>query len=339
VTPRLELPDANEQQYQTHSRNGTAVKVDVSEFGLAYADTTDNLDAEKQKKAQPKVRQKKLPPPPLNLPNIPGQVQFPLLSPKVDLQNTKNSSIASSKGSKPPGRDSTSETAGRTLGSAQVNVNQRGPSSPGLVKGNRVTSASSANSAGSGSVYSKSTGTATGGPGLGGLDRTMATLVEDIANELGPRSALGSSLAPGSALTKSKSASALASAGATSSTNGPSKTQRANTISSPETKAPKLPIRAVTSPTQRDSSRTRDGGIEKGAGGARERVPSSEKKVSEKRVCVRCDNTLVDRRWVEMDGGSVLCEKCWKNMYLPKVGFILLMLHPAVLTSLSVPPM
>jgi hypothetical protein len=45
----------------------------------------------------------------------------------------------------------------------------------------------------------------------------------------------------------------------------------------------------------------------------------SEKKI---RVCVRCEKHIEDGKWVQMDGGTVLCERCWKNMYLPKVGLL-----------------
>jgi hypothetical protein len=63
------------------------------------------------------------------------------------------------------------------------------------------------------------------------------------------------------------------------------------------------------------------------------------------KVCIRCDKKIEDGRWISVEspgrkgisagasfnagtaGGEterkdkgVLCEKCWKNMYLPKVG-------------------
>jgi len=33
---------------------------------------------------------------------------------------------------------------------------------------------------------------------------------------------------------------------------------------------------------------------------------------------VRCSSKIEDERWIPVDGGGVLCDKCWKNMYLPK---------------------
>ncbi|KAJ3818744.1 hypothetical protein EV361DRAFT_799150 [Lentinula raphanica] len=37
------------------------------------------------------------------------------------------------------------------------------------------------------------------------------------------------------------------------------------------------------------------------------------------RLCVRCSKRIEDGRWISIESpGSVLCESCWKNMYLPK---------------------
>ncbi|KAJ7510011.1 hypothetical protein B0H11DRAFT_1701984 [Mycena galericulata] len=74
---------------------------------------------------------------------------------------------------------------------------------------------------------------------------------------------------------------------------------------SPEGRTLKLPTRSRTSPTsERSSSREPK----------RERAGRAHKA----KVCVRCEKTIDDGKWVQVDGGGVLCEKCWKNMYLPK---------------------
>ncbi|KAH9945876.1 uncharacterized protein BXZ73DRAFT_95394 [Epithele typhae] len=65
------------------------------------------------------------------------------------------------------------------------------------------------------------------------------------------------------------------------------------------TKSPKLPMRAHTSPTMSSSSR-------------------GERGASRHKACVRCEKRIDDGRWIAMEGGSVLCDRCWKNMYLPK---------------------
>lgn len=37
------------------------------------------------------------------------------------------------------------------------------------------------------------------------------------------------------------------------------------------------------------------------------------------RHCVKCEKRIEDGRWIQSEGAAVLCEGCWKNMYLPKV--------------------
>ena len=39
---------------------------------------------------------------------------------------------------------------------------------------------------------------------------------------------------------------------------------------------------------------------------------------------MRCEKAIEDGRWIQMEGGNVLCDKCWKNMYLPKVRLLFL---------------
>ena len=89
-----------------------------------------------------------------------------------------------------------------------------------------------------------------------------------------------------------------------------SKAQRSNTVQgvvqaqSPDVKSVKLPMRA-------QSEREKFAGEGKGLG-----LP---RKVKKAKVCLKCADAIENGRWVSMDGGGVLCERCWKNMYLPKV--------------------
>lgn len=89
-----------------------------------------------------------------------------------------------------------------------------------------------------------------------------------------------------------------------------SKAQRSNTVQgvvqvqSPDVKSVKLPMRA-------QSEREKSAAEGKGLG-----LP---RKVKKPKVCLKCADAIENGRWVSMDGGGVLCEKCWKNMYLPKV--------------------
>ncbi|KAH8106809.1 hypothetical protein BXZ70DRAFT_997738 [Cristinia sonorae] len=75
-----------------------------------------------------------------------------------------------------------------------------------------------------------------------------------------------------------------------------------------DSKPPKLPTRSHTSPTM--GSGRPDSRHAAVVGKRRERTS--------KKVCLKCDKHIDDGRWIQMDGGGVLCDKCWKNMYLPK---------------------
>ncbi|KAI0723967.1 hypothetical protein C8T65DRAFT_704616 [Cerioporus squamosus] len=68
-------------------------------------------------------------------------------------------------------------------------------------------------------------------------------------------------------------------------------------------KSPKVPMRSHTSPTL--------------SSGRLEQRRSTQRRPAT-RACVRCEKTIEDGRWIQMEGGNVLCDKCWKNMYLPK---------------------
>ncbi|PPR00663.1 hypothetical protein CVT26_012320, partial [Gymnopilus dilepis] len=109
---------------------------------------------------------------------------------------------------------------------------------------------------------------------------------------------------------------------------GGSKAQRSNTVqgTSPSSeimmardsssKPIKLPMRSLTSPQlDRDKALALDGAT--GAGG---RAGIMKKPGSSRRpkTCLRCQKVIEDGRWVSVDNGGVLCEKCWKGMYLPK---------------------
>lgn len=100
------------------------------------------------------------------------------------------------------------------------------------------------------------------------------------------------------------------------------KTQRSNTFQgvvqaqSPEVKSVKLPMRA-----QSEREKEKPAGIGEGKGGQGSGLPRKEK-VKKSKVCLKCVVAIENGRWVSTDGGGVLCEKCWKNMYLPKVRFL-----------------
>ncbi|PIL24239.1 hypothetical protein GSI_13992 [Ganoderma sinense ZZ0214-1] len=78
------------------------------------------------------------------------------------------------------------------------------------------------------------------------------------------------------------------------------------------TKSPKLPMRSHTSPTLPSNRLT---ALERADGG---KPRSASTKRPRTRTCVRCVKPIEDGRWIQVEGGSVLCDRCWKNMYLPK---------------------
>ncbi|KAL5529143.1 hypothetical protein ACEPAG_5117 [Sanghuangporus baumii] len=66
-------------------------------------------------------------------------------------------------------------------------------------------------------------------------------------------------------------------------------------------RSPKLPARSRTTPAM--------GGKESKEEVAAKRRP---------RQCTKCNKSIDDGRWIRAEGAGVLCERCWKTMYLPK---------------------
>lgn len=104
------------------------------------------------------------------------------------------------------------------------------------------------------------------------------------------------------------------------------KAQRSNTMQStpsPDLKTIKLPMRAQ-SEREKDrgasASASAGGGVGAGTGGGL-------RKERKYRVCLKCVKPIEDGRWVSSDGGGILCERCWKNMYLPKVNILFVLIY------------
>ncbi|KAG9318552.1 hypothetical protein JVU11DRAFT_644 [Chiua virens] len=97
---------------------------------------------------------------------------------------------------------------------------------------------------------------------------------------------------------------------------GSGKPSRSNTVpgpASPEQRPPKLPTRSHTSPSHPHIHTERVG-----LTGEVVRIRNRGSTKRKDRICARCNSKIEDGRWIQMDGGNVLCERCWKNMYLPK---------------------
>lgn len=135
---------------------------------------------------------------------------------------------------------------------------------------------------------------------VGALARAVETLIEE-----------------GASVSVLASGSVLASIGGSTSGRGPGKPSRSNTVpgpASPEQKPPKLPTRSHTSPSHPHVHSERVGVV-----GEVARIRNRASAKRKDRMCAGCDSKIEDGRWIQMDGGNVLCECCWKNMYLPKV--------------------
>ena len=100
------------------------------------------------------------------------------------------------------------------------------------------------------------------------------------------------------------------------------KAHRSNTVqmphSSPETRAPKLPTRSRTTPIL-DRGKQHDSSVSDRDRDKVEKDGERRVRVKKPKECAKCNKTIDDGRWVQCDGGTVLCDLCWKSMYLPKV--------------------
>jgi hypothetical protein len=308
-----------------------------SEYGLAYADSTDNEeDNEEDRREDIKsTKTKANPPPPLPLTSsilrsgsiaTTNHVRFPSASeysersairmpaPKSGRhRGTSASSVSSS--SSAGGDDATSAKSNSALIAHALGLSRTPPSEyarlggPGSTMGGRVARSTSGSSSGSGSgrsAYSHRTNSSimTSGAKSGkmeeeippvplvdehpwGLSKSKSTgrqksFPKESADDTGPKSTSAKGASAASALAPNRS----------------------NTVQVPPTSdKPKLVARARTS-TQKQT----------------ETVREKKERIRQLRVCLKCDKNIEDGRWIQVDDGAVLCDFCWKNMYLPKVG-------------------
>ena len=184
-----------------------------------------------------------------------------------------------------------------------LGLSQRPPSEygrlggPGIGRGGGRLGRSASGSSSGRSAYSRGASEMTG-VGLERMEIDMETLLEDVA--AGPSQVeelRGSTRRQRSFDTDGNGS---ASGGATEATGklvGALGAHRSNTISG-EPRSPKLAARIRTSTAK-----------------------SADAKEIKERVCLKCQRKIEDGRWINVDNGNggVLCEDCWKNMYLPKV--------------------
>jgi hypothetical protein len=239
-------------------------------------------------------------------------------------------------------RADSSSTVARALGLSQTPPSDYaklgGPGVKGV--GGRMRSASGASSASNGSRSAHSNPKERGMEALmeddatgktGGKQRSLFGSVSSSRSALRRVDTAGSSTSP-----RDERSRRLQDNAGESVIGGGSKAHRSNTVpghqpqqvQSPDGgggKPIKLPARSLTSPQlERHAPAVPLGGgavdddrpPAKGKG-----VLKKERAAKKVRACLRCAKTIEDGRWVSVDGGGVLCERCWKNMYLPKVCF------------------
>ncbi|KAF8891274.1 hypothetical protein BD779DRAFT_1514257 [Infundibulicybe gibba] len=283
-----------------------------SEYGLAYADSTDYEDDDRggaRTTTPPPLPGSILRSPQMGKPDDRTHERFPSLasdrsgirigkapdhkrgpsassyaSEGVDARDGMRSRSASASGSE----GSNSAAVAQALGLSKRPGGHRRAAGPGAA---RSVSGSSSSSGGSRSAYSRgSAGGSVINGGAVGLERmdTLETLPEDDSLVL-------SAVDAGDKDPNNKS-------------------HRSNTVQvpySPDARAVKLPTRSKTSPaTDRDKK------LETASAGVA--VEGKRVRMRRPKECVRCEKCIDDGRWVQVDGGGILCEKCWKGMYLPK---------------------
>lgn len=188
-----------------------------------------------------------------------------------------------------------------------LGLSQRPPSEygrlggPGIGRGGGRLGRSASGSSSGKSAYSRGTSEMTG-VGLERMEIDMETLLEDVA--AGPSQGADSRrVSPfrSKSMRRQRSfdtdGNGSANEGATSGKlTGVLGAHRSNTVSG-EPRSPKLPARIRTST-----------------------AGSADVKEIKEKVCLKCRTKIEDGRWINVDSGNggVLCEDCWKNMYLPK---------------------
>ncbi|KAJ7109514.1 hypothetical protein C8R44DRAFT_713656 [Mycena epipterygia] len=318
---------------------GSVSQSSESEYGLAYADSTDYEDYDDDDDEDDDLRRvnemrggfkAKSPPPPLPLtsslagsskpssilrsnppnPTPPTRDAINQRSGRVPLKKSESkSSLYSDEGSDSGGpanlKRSNSAVIAQAFGLSQTPPSAYGRlGGPGMTPSSRSGHSRGSSSGSAQSAYSSRSAvaigdtTATPSGGKGSLERQMDSMVDD-AGRLG--------LSKSQSTSKERSFSPESSRKLTleMDDSAAAKSRRSNTVQgSPETRAPRLPTRSRTSPTTERSVIRND--------------PKRERVARKPKICVRCEKKIDDGKWVQVDGGGVLCEKCWKNMYLPK---------------------
>ncbi|EAU88673.2 hypothetical protein CC1G_01046 [Coprinopsis cinerea okayama7 len=322
--PPSDFPDGSSNAHnRTISKASERTESDYS--GLAYADSDDDDDAKSGTSGwSGRGRKQSLPatPMPANAASIARAAGDdyrgdPTEKRRNHSRNGSESSAYSSSSSVELGRKRTNSSAiAHALGLSQTPPSEYSKlGGPGLKPLGRSTSNSSSRSA-----YSRTTSMAPGnGPNAFDLLERSLLKDDDKATDLvkskstsaahnRTRTANGTSISAsvrGTEYTESDDGTVGL---------GYATTQRSKTVqgvTSPESKPIKLPTRSKTTIAEDRSSTVEALRVKKRA-----------------KVCVKCRKHIEDGRWIQVDTGSILCERCWKNMYLPKVAILSISVIP-----------
>ncbi|KAG5638965.1 hypothetical protein H0H81_008185 [Sphagnurus paluster] len=270
-----------------------------SEYGgLAYADSSDYEDEDGETRSElnnPHPEGKDNSPPPLaltasilrsgSIASV-NHVRFPstsgsdVTSVTIGVGHKRDTSVSSLTSVSSAGGEARKSNSAAVA--QALGLSQVPPSAYGRLGGPGVgggrSSRSGSGSSSGRSAYSRGAGSLSG-TGMGAMEKEMKTLLEEVG--------------AGAALEKSNST------GKQRSFSG--------SIGSSSESGSNIPLSAVDPPAKEGVTLP-------------EVKPLKDKKqrVKKPKVCLKCNITIQDGRWVQVDNGGVLCEKCWKNMYLPK---------------------
>ncbi|KAG6889844.1 hypothetical protein C0995_014322 [Termitomyces sp. Mi166 len=298
----------------------------VSDYGdgLAYADHTDPEDEEPPVDAR--TRGKANPPSPLPLDTIlrsgsassMNRVHFSSSTHRPAHGRTGSVSSVSSLGGGEI-RKSNSAAIAHALGLSHATLGSYARlGGPGAGMGGRArsgtgTSASSesASASGSRSAYSRG-GTGTSVSGLGAMEKELKMLMEkekekkregmDVVEERDRRAGLSKSMSTVRQRTLGAGEGEASVAWAPLSAKSPN----VNSVTRGERRE-----------KEREKQKEKRQALEPKIP-ARTKSSTERERVKKPKVCLKCNKKIEDGRWVATESGGVLCERCWKHMYLPK---------------------
>lgn len=318
---RVEVPRSSTPMSQSDSDLG----------GLAYADSTDYEDEAGSGDIKTSKGKAKPPPPLPSMSSIlrsdtttsTNHIRFPSDSDRSgrsgirilpsNTGNRRDASVSSVSSSSSHPRDQNPRKSNAAAVAHALGLSQRPPSDyiklggPGVGMGGRIGRSGSVSSSGSKSALPRGR-TESAATSSGKMEREMATLLEDATASTSTTAEEPHRVGLSENKSAGKETMFVSNGSASESDDGTRLfgAHRSNTVQGiplSEPRSPKLPTRARTS-------------AEKSVDGKKERT-------KKERICLKCRTKIDNGRWIRVDSesGGVLCESCWKNMYLPKVSY------------------